>query len=536
MLPPLDTPEARPTPGEPELPARILAQLPVFVAVVAGPEYRYRFVNQTVARLLFGGRDCVGRTLGEVLPGDAAERTRELIDRVRATGERVVGAEMRGVARPEHFYNFIYEPLCPPAPSPTGSSDGDPADRDAVLMYAEDVTDQVRTRRRAEELTLKLEESQALLSTLFEQAPAGMGVWDEELRFLLVNRTLAELTGLPAGELRGRTLGELLPDLALPSTAALRRVFETGQPCQHELSGETPAGPGVLRAWHVQYYPVRVRERLLGVGAIWEEVTERRHAEAERDRLINDLARSNADLDQFAHVVSHDLKAPLRGIANLCQFIEDDLRGQLPENVRKHLTAMQERIRRLNDLIGGVLSYARAARVSSTQPVSVDALLSEVLDLLAPAPGVVVQRTTPMPQLVTERVPLQQVFLNLIGNALKHGRRPDLVIRLAARDRGASWEFEIEDNGPGIAPADQERIWGMFQMLGAPPAAAPGTGLTNAASTSTGPTGTAGTGTGIGLAVVKKLVETRGGRIWVSSEEGRGTSFRFTWPKAAELG
>jgi PAS domain S-box-containing protein len=382
-------------------------------------------------------------------------------------------------------------------------------------MYAQDVTDQVEARLRAKELARKLEESQALLSTLFEQAPVGIGFWDEELRFSLANGCLAELTGLPITSLKGRTLAELLPDLALASTAALRRVIETGKPCQHEISGETPSRPGVLRSWHVQYYPVQVRGRLLGVGAIWEEITERRHAEAERDRLFSDLTRSNADLDQFAHVVSHDLKAPLRGIANLCQWIEEDLVGPLPENVRKHLHAMQERIRRLNDLIGGVLSYARAARVgaSGPQPVSVDALLSEVLDLLAPAPGITVQRTTPMPQLVTERVPLQQVFLNLIGNALKHGRRPDLVIHLAAHDRGTAWEFEVEDNGPGIAAADKERIFGMFQTLAPPPGA------------------TSVSGSGIGLAVVKKLVETRGGRVWVSSREERGASFRFTWPK-----
>jgi signal transduction histidine kinase len=115
-----------------------------------------------------------------------------------------------------------------------------------------------------------------------------------------------------------------------------------------------------------------------------------------------------------------------------------------------------------------------------------------------------------MPTLMTDSVPLQQVFMNLIGNALKHSKKPETHVEVRARDVDGSWEFSVKDDGPGIAPRYHERIWGIFQTL------EPRDKVE---------------GTGIGLSVVRKIVEARGGRAWVESEEGQGATFRFTWPK-----
>jgi signal transduction histidine kinase len=115
-----------------------------------------------------------------------------------------------------------------------------------------------------------------------------------------------------------------------------------------------------------------------------------------------------------------------------------------------------------------------------------------------------------LPTLRTERVPFQQVWMNLVGNALKYTRRKDAVVELSARDAGRFWEFEVRDNGPGIPPEHQQRIWGIFQTL---------------------ESRDAGAGTGIGLSVVKKIVEGKGGRAWVESALGQGAAFHFTWPK-----
>ena len=219
------------------------------------------------------------------------------------------------------------------------------------------------------------------------------------------------------------------------------------------------------------------------------------------------------ELDQFAYVASHDLKAPLRGIASLAQWIQDDIGERLSGDSAEHMRLLQGRVHRMQALIDGVLAYSRAGRTLTT-PELVDsgALVREVVELQAPPAEVMIRVAPRMPSLQAERVPLQQVFMNLIGNAIKyaHAHRPDVRVEVAWRDVEDTYEFSIRENGPGIAPEYQERIWGIFQTL------APRDKVE---------------GTGIGLSVVKKIVESRGGRAWVESGPGQGATFHFTWPK-----
>lgn len=227
--------------------------------------------------------------------------------------------------------------------------------------------------------------------------------------------------------------------------------------------------------------------------------------------LIAQLDRSNKELDQFAYVASHDLKAPLRGISSLSQWIEEDLGDAVTPNVRQQLGLLRNRVQRMEGLINGILDYSRAGRVRGRpELVDVGKLLAECLELLpVPAAGVV-RVAEGMPRLMTERVPLQQVFLNLIGNALKHAKRDDPHVTIDVRQHDADFEFSVTDNGPGIAPEFHERIWGIFQTLE--------------------PRDTV-EGTGIGLSIVKKIVESRGGRVQVESNPGAGATFSFTWAK-----
>jgi signal transduction histidine kinase/CheY-like chemotaxis protein len=226
--------------------------------------------------------------------------------------------------------------------------------------------------------------------------------------------------------------------------------------------------------------------------------------------LIRALERSNAELDQFAYVASHDLKAPLRGIANLAQWIEEDMDAELGPEALEQLALLKSRVQRMEGLINGILDYSRAGRVPG-QPERVDAgrLVLDVVELLAPARGSV-QVGQAMPELFTERVPLEQILMNLIGNALKHARRDDALVRVDARAAGDAWEFAVADNGPGIAAEFHDKIWGIFQTLEPRDVVE---------------------GTGIGLSIVKKIVESKGGRAWVESEPGAGATFRFTWPR-----
>jgi PAS domain S-box-containing protein len=237
-------------------------------------------------------------------------------------------------------------------------------------------------------------------------------------------------------------------------------------------------------------------------------------AEVARDAA----AAAYRELDEFAYVASHDLRAPLRGIANLAQWLQEDVGDRLGAESTEHLRLLQGRAHRMEALIDGILAYSRAGRMlHPPEPVDTGTLVREVVGLLAPPAEVRIVVPEHMPMLEAERVPLQQVFMNLIDNALKYTRaaRPDVLIRIAWRDAGAAFEFAVRDNGPGIAPEYHERIWGIFQTL------APRDQVE---------------GSGVGLSVVKKAVETRGGSVAVESAPHQGATFRFTWPKVIRQG
>jgi len=251
------------------------------------------------------------------------------------------------------------------------------------------------------------------------------------------------------------------------------------------------------------------------VGAM-QDISAKKLAEEARERLIKSLERSNAELDQFAYVASHDLKAPLRGIASLAQWLEEDLGDQVTADARKHLDLIRGRVHRMEALIEGILDYSRAGRVrSKPERVDVGRLLKDSIELLNPAEPARVEVAADMPTFHSERTPLQQVFLNLIGNALKYAGRPDVLVRVGFQDLGDGYAFSVADNGRGIAPEYHEKIWGIFQRLEARDKVE---------------------GTGIGLSVVKKAVESRGGKVWLESAEGQGSTFYFTWPKRAQEG
>jgi light-regulated signal transduction histidine kinase (bacteriophytochrome) len=235
---------------------------------------------------------------------------------------------------------------------------------------------------------------------------------------------------------------------------------------------------------------------------------------AELDRLTQSLSRINRELDQFAYIASHDLKAPLRGIASLASWIEEDLGATLGDESRQHLSLLRSRVNRMETLIDGLLQYSRAGRVRNRiETVDVRTLLDEVVEMLSAPPGVVIGIGPDMPTLDTERLPLQQVFLNLIGNAIKHGGRPDVEVHVTVRQHGEFFEFAVADNGPGIPKQFHGRVWEMFQTL------QPRDSVE---------------GAGIGLALVKKNVENRSGRAWLESDGAHGSTFSFLWPKHLE--
>lgn len=223
------------------------------------------------------------------------------------------------------------------------------------------------------------------------------------------------------------------------------------------------------------------------------------------------LQKRNHELDQFAYVASHDLKAPLRAIANLSEWLEEDLAGQLPPENQQQMRLLRGRVRRMESLINGLLEYSRVGRVQTEcSMVNVEILLKEVIESLQPPSTFTIEVAPNIPTLIAKRLPLQQVFANLIGNAIEHHTRNDGTVTISVQDQGKYYEFAVTDDGPGIAPEYHSKIFAIFQTLESRDRKE---------------------NTGIGLAIVKKIVQTEGGAITLESFLGQGSTFRFTWPK-----
>jgi signal transduction histidine kinase len=245
-----------------------------------------------------------------------------------------------------------------------------------------------------------------------------------------------------------------------------------------------------------------------------QRLTQERELTRSLERTNQALARSNADLEQFAYVASHDLRAPLRGIASLGDWLEEDLGSSIMPDTKKHLDALRVRVQRLDALVRAIATYSRAGRKEETlESIDVGRLLREVIELSAPPAQARIKLQPSFPTVTAPRAPLQQIFLNLLSNAVKHARPADGsegAIEIGWSDDGEQWTFFVTDHGPGIAPEHHQRIFGLFNRLTSQDRVE---------------------GAGIGLALVKKLVERHGGRVFVRSALGEGATFGFSWPK-----
>ena len=223
------------------------------------------------------------------------------------------------------------------------------------------------------------------------------------------------------------------------------------------------------------------------------------------------LLRSNRELDQFAYITSHDLKAPLRAIANLSEWIEDDFGPSLTDETRSNMKLLRSRVTRMQSLLNSLLEYSRAGRHSApVTVVDVHSLLTEILQTLDPPNTFTTVIVAPMPTMLTRRQPLQQVFTHLIDNAIRHHPTKMGIINVSVADLGDRYEFAISDNGDGIDAQFQERIYTIFQTLKARDLQE---------------------NMGAGLAIIKKIVTAEGGIIRLESTVGNGATFWFTWLK-----
>jgi PAS domain S-box-containing protein len=381
-------------------------------------------------------------------------------------------------------------------------------------------------RARAEEALRHASEAERAQARLANQNAAVLSstldsiiAMDADGRITEFNRAAEEAFGYQRKDVIGKALYEtIIPHRYRDGhLAGLKRYLETGEERVIGKRLELPAmrsdGSEFLAEVSITRADIEGAPAFTGVV---RDITELKKAEVEREKLIKALAKSNEELDQFAYVASHDLKAPLRGIANLSLWVEEDLGGSLMGEGKAHMELLRGRVNRMEALIDGILQYSRAGRARvKPEPVDVGALVHDVIELISPPKRISINVQPGIPTIETERVPMQQVFINLIGNAIKHAGADEPRIDVGWAEKGTFLEFSVADNGRGIAPQYHERIFAIFQTLEARDRVE---------------------GTGIGLSVVKKIVEAHGGRVWIESDVGKGATFRFLWPKIEKAG
>lgn len=233
----------------------------------------------------------------------------------------------------------------------------------------------------------------------------------------------------------------------------------------------------------------------------------------ELEASAESLKRSNTDLEQFAYVASHDLKAPLRGIDNLLGWLSADLQGRLEENEQRYIDLLHSRTERMEALLDGLLEYSRVGRKKhAPETIDTGAMIAAIAEFQAPPNSMRVTQSANMPTIHSPKVPLELVLRNLISNAVKHHDKDHGNIHIACGETTWWYSFTVHDDGPGIAPEYHDRIFGIFQTL------KPRDEIE---------------GSGIGLSLVKRTVEFYGGTVSVESDPSiaRGTTIRFTWPK-----
>lgn len=389
-----------------------------------------------------------------------------------------------------------------------------------ALAYLE-INQDISQRRKTEAALQKSEEQYRALAKNF---PNGAVIlFDEELRLNIAEGIGLATVNLSSEALKGKKIWEVFSPETIKIIEPIYQAALRGEATVQEI-------PFRNRLYLTHVLPITNAEgKILAGMAMSQDITEsKRSAEALRVRaeelaLLTTvleqttavLEKRNSELDQFAYIVSHDLKAPLRAIANLCQWIGDDIEQYLTQDTRYQLNLMRNRVQRMEDLINGLLQYSRVGRLKTElELINVEEVLREIIDSLALPPNTV--KILPgMPTLLTERIPLEQVFANLITNAIKHNRRDDPQVSISVKEQAELFEFAVTDNGPGIASEFHEKVFVIFQTMG---------------------TIDTGENTGIGLAIVKKIVEDRGGTISIASQPGQGATFRFTWSKQIHKG
>jgi PAS domain S-box-containing protein len=371
------------------------------------------------------------------------------------------------------------------------------------------VQEEINKRRRVK---VALQDSEALYHSLVENLPICVYRIDLEGRVTFGNSAYLKDLGQSLDELSGKTVFDMFPEgQAKKYDADDRRVIETGQ-VFHDVEEHYVRGEKMYV--EVLKCPVHDHEgRTVGIQGLYWDVTARWRAEEQLRKSLAELARSNADLHQFAGAASHDLHAPLRRIVTLVEFIREDSESRFDAETEQYLAYIVSSAEHMQELIHDLLAHSRVGALDEPlELVECDMVVQNALSNLADSvrESRAHVQAEHLPRVMGNRVELTQLFQNLIGNAIKYRGEEPPHVYVHAESREDDWLFRVVDNGIGIAPEHHEGVFEAFRRLHGDEDYP---------------------GTGIGLATCKKIVERLDGSIWVESEVGQGSTFLFTLPR-----
>jgi PAS domain S-box-containing protein len=348
------------------------------------------------------------------------------------------------------------------------------------------------------------------LNTVLNSILSGVLIVDPKNRHILeVNAMAAQLIGLP----REQIVGQGCHQFICPAEQGRCPIIDLGQCVNLSerilLRADGARLPVIKTVMEVQWqgHPYLI-ESFIDIS-VWKK------AQQDQADLVQQMENTNKELTDFAYVVSHDLKAPLRGIKTLAGWIAADQGEKLDKEGQEQLALMLSRVSRMEDLINGILQYSRAGRPleEGLGVVDLAEVVPSIVDMVAAPSHIAITLDAPLPQVQVERTRIGQVFQNLLSNAIKFMDKPQGQIRIGCVEEEGFWKFSVADNGPGIEEKYFDKIFKLFQTL------APRDECES---------------TGVGLAVVKKIVAFYGGKVWVESKVGEGSTFFFTLPKIQE--
>jgi PAS domain S-box-containing protein len=396
----------------------------------------------------------------------------------------------------------------------TESNSTRPKTLEAALRALEDAEAKLRAYEADDtgirRLSARMKRSEERFRLLAEGVPNHLLFLDSDLRIEFANEVFLEAAGWTAEKAIGLHVSELMgPERFLQRQPYYERALG-GETVSYEQTGAIGNEHGYFRFSYRPSFDESGNVR--GIFSMATDISARRRVELELERKQAELMRSNKDLEQFAYVASHDLKAPLRAIELLVTWITEGLEGYDKNGVQENLELLGKRSERLNRLLDDLLAYSRAGRkVGTHRQVDTRALVLDVVQLVSPPPTVSVSIEGQLPTFHTYATPLEQVFRNLISNAIKHHPGPEGCVVVSCREEGNHYEFAVQDDGEGIPKEYADRVFEMFQTLKSRDQVE---------------------GSGMGLAIVNRIVQWQHGRVWFEpAPGGRGTVFKFQWLK-----